>query len=151
MLPPTAFPESFKPAWSQMESMVRELSGADARLLTHAGLEVRVTEQGRELQRLLLQGHLEERARHEVVRESVLGSDGIERTHRRERVRPLRTVVGAVDVRRLAYGARGAKSLMPADAELNLPEELYSQAFGRSRRSRQREGRLSRRPMPSSA
>lgn len=126
MLPAIAVPETFKDAWSYMETTVRELAGADTRRLTHAELELRITERGRELQRLLLQGHLDERARHETIRDSVVGSDGIERTHRRQRDRPLRTVVGSVDVRRWGYGARGETSLMPADADLNLPDELYS-------------------------
>ncbi len=126
MLPAIGVPETFKDAWSCMEATVQELSSAETRQMTHAELEVRITERGRELQRLLLQGHLDQRARLEPIRESVMGSDRIERTHRREGVRPLRTVVGSVDVRRVAYGARGETSLMPADAELNLPDELYS-------------------------
>lgn len=46
----------------------------------------------------------------------------VERGHER----PLATIVGTVSVGRLAYRHRGKVNLYPADAALNLPEELYS-------------------------
>jgi hypothetical protein len=39
---------------------------------------------------------------------------------------PLKTVVGDVEVTRVAFGARGNESLHPLDAALNLPPEVYS-------------------------
>ncbi len=46
----------------------------------------------------------------------------VERGHER----PLATIVGTVSVGRLAYRHRGKVNLYPADAALNLPEELHS-------------------------
>jgi hypothetical protein len=36
------------------------------------------------------------------------------------------TVFGKVEIQRQGYGARGAESLHPVDAHLNLPSETYS-------------------------
>lgn len=125
----TAMP--FTAARAQMEKMIGELVGARLMTARHGALEEWLSAEGRELQRLLLQGHLDSRARAEKLHEAVMGSDGVERTHRRHRTRPLRTVVGDVDVGRMSYGSRGDTSLMPMDAELNLPGEVYSHGLRR--------------------
>ena len=41
-------------------------------------------------------------------------------------VRPLETIFGEVSVTRMAYRRRGEDNLYPADAALNLPQELHS-------------------------
>ena len=51
----------------------------------------------------------------------------VEAGHRR----PLATVFGEVEVGRFAYRLRGEKNLYPADAVLNLPEEVYSHGLRR--------------------
>ncbi|MGY5129366.1 hypothetical protein [Streptomyces nigrescens] len=77
---------------------------------------------GRELQRLPLQGHLNLRAARKTRQESVTGAEGVERrTLEPGHTRQLATRFGTVTVTRIAYRAKGAVNLYPADAELNLP------------------------------
>ena len=56
----------------------------------------------------------------------VEGSDGVVRTFLRPSGRSVVSIVGRVDVARIAYQARGVEGLHPMDAALNLPSELYS-------------------------
>jgi hypothetical protein len=82
------------------------LEGTDASSLTHGELEDDLDRRGRELLRLLLQDHLDLRARREQ-RTEVIDSDGlshgsVEAGHKRT----LATVFGAVSVERLAYRHR---------------------------------------------
>jgi hypothetical protein len=107
------------------ELMVRLQSGESQRM-THSDLESLITAEGREIQRRLLQGHLDLRASEERVESSVRGADDVERTHHRQRSRGLLTVFGLVTALRMTYGARRHASLSPLDASLNLPEEIYS-------------------------
>jgi hypothetical protein len=120
----------FGSAQQQGEAMEKHLRSPEAMLQTHTELEAYVEEQGREYQRLLLQAHLELRsARERPV--DVRGADGVPRTKRRLRARALMTVVGEVEVPRLAYQAPGIDALHPMDAALNLPDELYSHSVRR--------------------
>jgi hypothetical protein len=116
----------FFAAREQLRGMERHLESAKALEASHHEIEAYVVEQGRELQRRLLQAHLDLRAALER-RVEVRGADGIERSHlRRESFRPLVTITGEVRQTRFAYQARAGGSLHPADAVLNLPTEVYS-------------------------
>jgi hypothetical protein len=100
--------------------------------LEHAELEEQLAARGRELQRLLLQEHLDLRAAGERRRERVTGPDGAARPRaERGRARALSTVFGQVRVSRIAYRAPGAPSVHPADAELNLPPGKHSHGLRR--------------------
>jgi hypothetical protein len=86
--------------------VVEWLDGPEARGAGHGELEARLQVHSREQYRLLLQGHLDERARLEKRRSAVTGSDGVSRPrvengHRRG----LTTVFGPVTVTRKAYRA----------------------------------------------
>jgi hypothetical protein len=85
---------------------------------------------GREVQRLLLQAHLQARGSGDVgpALEVVLKSGEVAQVHSHRRVheRHITTVFGEVEVRRLGYGRRGAESLHPLDRELELPPRGYS-------------------------
>jgi len=105
--------------------MVNFLKSGEAKDLTESQLERPVEERIRELARRLIQAHVEERGRGEVVSE-VRGSDDVVRERERVHERGLQTIFGEIRVSRVGYGADGAQSLHPLDAELNLPEELYS-------------------------
>ena len=120
-----ANPDAFLSANEQMHEMEEHLRSETAFADDHAGLETYVQEQGRELERRMLQAHLDLRAAREQQVE-VRGADGVRRTAWRQRTRSLRTVVGTVAVKRWAYEARGVGALHPADAALNLPDDLYS-------------------------
>jgi hypothetical protein len=86
--------------------VVNWLDGPEAMGAGHGDLEARLQVYSREQYRLLLQGHLDERARLEKRRGGVTGGDGVPRPrvengHRRE----LTTVLGPVTVTRKAYRA----------------------------------------------
>jgi hypothetical protein len=94
------------PVRRYLESVVEWLDGPEAMGAGHGELEARLQVHSREQYRLLLQGHLEERARLEKRRSVVTGSDGVSRPrvengHRRG----LTTVFGPVAVTRKAYRA----------------------------------------------
>ena len=94
------------PARRYLESVVEWLDGPEAMGAGHGELEARLQVHSREQYRLLLQGHLDERARLETRRSAVTGSDGVSRPrvengHRRG----LTTVFGPVTVTRKAYRA----------------------------------------------
>jgi hypothetical protein len=94
------------PVRRYLESVVEWLDGPEAMGAGHGQLEARLQVHSREQYRLLLQGHLGERARLEKRRSAVTGSDGVSRPrvengHRRG----LTTVFGSVAVTRKAYRA----------------------------------------------
>jgi len=118
--------ELFAQSREAMARIETELVGAEARSMSHAEVERLVNDQGRELLRELLQAHMRLRGMAEPA-EPVVGADGVARTHcRGGEARPLATVLGPITVVRTGYSARHATSLMPVDAALNLPAELYS-------------------------
>ena len=67
------------PARRYLESVVAWLDGPEASTAGHGELEARLQVHSREQYRLLLQGHLDERARLEKRRSAVIGSDGVSR------------------------------------------------------------------------
>lgn len=121
----------FAAAEEKFVELVTRLSSRELVEMTHGDLEILITSEGRELQRRLLQGHLELRGSGEKMLAAVAGTDGIERTHHRHSARGLLTVFGLVTVLRLSYGKRGQSSLSPLDGALNLPEERYSHGLRR--------------------
>lgn len=103
------------------------LAGQAAVALEHSELESYVRTEGFELLRLLLQDHFDLRASTEARVDCVSDVAGVEhRAVEAGHERPLATVVGTVIVGRLAYRRRGRTNLYPADAALNLPDELHS-------------------------
>jgi hypothetical protein len=100
--------------------------------LEHSELEARLAADGRELARQVLQDQLDLRASVEQRAGGVIGGDGaprrgVERGHERD----LHTVLGEVQVTRLAYRAAGRENLYPADAQLNLPPVRHSHGIRR--------------------
>ena len=108
--PQAAFARS-REAFAQAEGW---LAGAGAAGLDHAALEEQLAARGREIQRLLLQDHLDARAAAEPRRAQVTGPDGITRRRaERGHTRPLSSVFGPVRVTRIAYRAPGAPQRAP--------------------------------------
>ena len=102
-----------------------EASGA----VTLDAMEALVWERGLELLRGVVQLGLDGQAGREVRLAQVTGSDGVTRRRaERGHARTIVTRVGAVVVRRIGYrsGIKGAGSLFPRDAVLNLPPCGYS-------------------------
>jgi hypothetical protein len=124
--------EGFQGSAERFLGLVGWLAGAQARGLEHAQLEARLEQDGRELICALLQDHLDLRAAGERRLELVVGGDAVPRVHvEPAHGRALETVFGEVQVRRLAYRARGQENLYPADAQLNLPGEKHSHGMRR--------------------
>ena len=116
------------------ESLVEDLAGDRAGEMPHDQLEELVEARGRELERQLLQDHLDLRALREEQalpagrdQRRVEGRGRIERGHERG----LATVFGPVTVRRLAYRASGQPNIYPADAALSLPAGRHSHGLRR--------------------
>ena len=123
--------DAFTQARGCFEEMLGWLEGSESAQLSHADLEDEIVRRGREAQRLAFQDHLDLRALREQ-RVRVIDNEGvvhgaIETAHRRQ----LHTVVGAVGVERLAYRHVGSANLHPADAALNLPDQLHSHGLRR--------------------
>ncbi|HEV2257491.1 MAG TPA: ISKra4 family transposase [Streptosporangiaceae bacterium] len=122
-VPDAAFARS-REAFAQAEEW---LAGLEAAGLGHAAVEEELAARGREIQRRLLQDHLDLRAAREQRRERVTGPDGIARTRaERGHGRLLSSVFGPVMVSRIAYRAPGAPNAYPADAALRLPPGRHS-------------------------
>jgi hypothetical protein len=116
-------------AFAQIEGW---LEGPEAAGLGHAALEEELAARGREVQRLLLQDHLDARAAREQRREQVTGPDGIARTRAEKgHALVLASVFGEVTVSRIAYRAPGARNVHPADAELDLPRGKHSHGLSK--------------------
>jgi hypothetical protein len=126
VLHPTTIETHFGSSRAKLDRLVGRLSAEETRQLPHGEVERLIEIEGREVLRQLFEDHLALRHAVEPVQESVEGSDGLLRTHRRERERQLETIFGTVTVWRWSYEGRGVEGLRPLDGELNLPPESYS-------------------------
>ena len=107
---PACRDEVFAAAREQYAEVEEWLSG-EAAGLQHADLEEQLSARGRELLRLLFQGHLDLLAVREERRDDVAGEDGVARTRaERGHARPLATVLGQVTVSRMAYRSPGGRT-----------------------------------------
>jgi hypothetical protein len=100
-----------------------------SRAVTLEEMEGRVVAEGRKLLCGLVQLGVDTQAAGEVRLPRVTGRDGVPRTRaERGHARTIVTRLGAVVVRRIGYrsGVKGAGSLFPRDAVLNLPPCGYS-------------------------
>lgn len=97
----------------------------------HGEVEQLIHKDGFELMRLLLQGHLDQRARREPDFDSVQHETGDYTYKRKNRSRQLSTLFGKVEVRRKSYSVGGIDSIFPQDAQLNLSEDQYSDGLRR--------------------
>lgn len=106
--------EAFERSYRVYAGLVAFLRSAEAAALSHAELEARLAVEGRELQRQLLQDHLDLRAIREVRLDGVRDRDGVPRPSvEAGHERGLATIFGAVTVPRLAYRAKGHPNLHP--------------------------------------
>ena len=107
------------------ENIVEYLDAEEVCSMSHSELERELEKKSRELMRILLQEHLDNRDPG-GCQKPVYGSDGVKRNQTRLHDRKLETVFGTVTLHREGYGQEGVESLHPLDAELNLPVERYS-------------------------
>lgn len=127
--PTTAY--VFASATEKATEMSEYLASKEALVCRHEDLEEYAEREGREWIRRMLQGHYDLRGAVERVAR-VRGRDGVLRTSRRASIRPLLSIVGLLDVARVAYQAHGVDGLHPMDSALNLPSELYSHVVRRA-------------------
>ncbi|MFA1545315.1 MULTISPECIES: ISKra4 family transposase [Actinomadura] len=132
--------DCFAQARKTFNCLIGQLTGPSAGSLTHDHLEELLVEQGRELQRQLLQAHLDLRAQRERQAVSharaqgagVVGADGVVRRRVESgHHRLLATVFGTVRVTRCAWRAPSVGNLYPADAALSLPGRRHSAGLAR--------------------
>ena len=124
-------PPAFAASRALFEATLNGLEG-EAAGMSHGELEEWLDARGRELQRQMYQDSLDLRALREARLETVVGADGMPRgSVETGHHRGLHTVFGEVAVTRLAYRRRGCANLYPADAVLNLPDELHSHGLRR--------------------
>jgi hypothetical protein len=123
--------DQFSAARGHFDGLVKRLGSSETMQMKHEALEELLEVEGRELQRRLLQAHLDLRRLREV-RAPVVGGDRVVRTHLRDSETGLTVIFGPVRVGRLQAGAPGHDSRHPLDAELNLPPGEFS--FGVQRR-----------------
>src|SRR3990167_3783661 len=116
---------SFTSSKETFFELTRRLGFRETMSMEHSKVEDIITTDGRELQRHLFEEHIDLRGIGDVG-DSILGLDGIVRTHKRVLERTLICVFGKITIKRLGYSARGQTSLFPKDAILNLSTDSYS-------------------------
>ena len=91
-------------------------------------IESQQQDKGREVQRLLLQAHLQQRGQGDVGPALRLpGPEGEHLySHRRLGTRSLTTVFGTVEILRMGYSRPGAAGFFPLDQKLALPARSFS-------------------------
>lgn len=124
----------FAAATGAFDRLKGTLAGPETAGLSHHELEDLIEVEGRELLRLLFQGHLDLRELRERGEEAkaVRGTDGRVRPHRElGHSRALACVFGTVTVRRIAWRGKGMANVHPGDADLSLPGGLHSHGLRR--------------------
>ncbi|MDJ0571698.1 MAG: ISKra4 family transposase [Pleurocapsa sp. MO_192.B19] len=133
-MPTSEEQDYFKPAHEQYHQLIKTLSASDSQGWEHGEVERYINEDGTELLRRLFQSHLDLRYAQEEYQTEVVGADGEVRPHRRKKTkRQLETIFGEVVVTRVGYSTqkRGLSALYPADGQLNLSTDKYSDELRR--------------------
>ena len=106
----------------------RFLEGAADARLDLCEVERESERRGRELMRLALQAHIDQRGDGDVGEAiAVQGPQGpVRLAYKRRHARPLLTLFGKVRITRIGYGAPGHQAVHPLDTELRLPGRIYS-------------------------
>ncbi len=111
------------------ESKFHKLTGLllsrDVQRMKLENVELLVANEGRELQRSLLEEHVKVRGIGNVV-DYVIGKDGVVRGYKQITERKVKTIFGVITIRRMGYYRPGFKTFLPLDAQLNLPKDSYS-------------------------
>jgi hypothetical protein len=124
----TSFSVDASPAYVEFSQLESWLASSTALQLPLHQIESQQHAKGREVQRLLLQAHLQYRGDGDVGPALQLQKqDGVALySHRRLGARSLTTVFGTVDLVRMGYARPGAPSVFPLDKALALPSRSFS-------------------------
>jgi len=143
---PTPFPPSYPTPLPILELQssptavvttpaAREFALLEAWLASHCTLQLPLHQieaqqqtKGREVQRLLLQAHLQLRGDGDVgpALRVPHAAGEVLYTHRRLGTRSLKTIFGPVEIHRMGYSCDGAPSIYPLDRALALPARSFS-------------------------
>ena len=117
---------SFSEAILKLQGMVGYLESKQAQELGHGAIESYIHDEGHEVLRKLLQGFFDEKETNEEHK-TVYSADRVQLTHlKTAKSRNLESLFGQVTVKRKSYSQRHQPSQFPMDAELNLPNDKYS-------------------------
>ncbi|HEY3628567.1 MAG TPA: ISKra4 family transposase [Terracidiphilus sp.] len=124
----TPVPSDATPAALEFSLLQAWLASSTVLQLPLHQIESQQQDKGREVQRLLLQAHLEQRGNGDVGPALLLPQQEGEvlYSHRRLGTRSLTTVFGTVDLVRMGYSRPGAPSIFPLDQALALPARSFS-------------------------
>jgi hypothetical protein len=124
----TAFPVTPSPAAVEFALLQSWLASPTTLRLPLHYIESQQADKGREVQRLLLQTHLQQRGNGDVGPALLLqtGTERLLYSHRRLGTRSLITVFGPVELVRMGYSRPGAPSIFPLDQALALPARSFS-------------------------
>jgi hypothetical protein len=117
------------PALAEFALLESWLASTPASQLPLYAVESEQHTRGREVQRLLLQAHLDQRGDGDAGPAlAVTGAEGVTHryTHRRLGTRTITTIFGPVQIERLGYSQPGAPSVYPLDQALALPARSFS-------------------------
>lgn len=110
---------------SKFHELTDLLLSRDVQRMKLDNVEILVANEGRELQRTLLEEHIKARGIGNVGT-FVIGKDGVVRGCKRITERKIKTIFGVITVRRMGYFRPEFKTFFPLDAQLNLPKDSYS-------------------------
>ena len=116
------------PAARELASLEAWLASRGALQLPLHQIESQQQHKGREVQRLLLQAHLQLRGNGDVglaLRVPPAAAELLY-THRRLGTRSLKTIFGPVEIHRMGYSRDGSPSIYPLDQALALPARSFS-------------------------
>ena len=117
----------FSEAQEQLEQLIQKLQSEHYVKSEHGDIEKFINRDGQEILRRLLQGWLDMKAADEENHGSVTSALGDNLNHVRSGTRrKLNSLFGSVTVTRKSYSQMNKSSLFPADAELNLSNDSYS-------------------------
>jgi hypothetical protein len=121
----TSAPSDPTPASLEFALLQSWLASSTALQLPLHHIESQQQAKGREVQRLLLQAHLQNRGTGDLGPALCLPADTFF-SHRRLGTRSLTTVFGTVEILRMGYSRPGAPSIFPLDQALVLPARSFS-------------------------
>jgi hypothetical protein len=124
----TSFSADTSPAYIEFFQLEFWLASPSALQLPLHQIESLQQAKGREVQRLLLQAHLQHRGNGDVGSALQLRQRDSEvlYSHRRLGARSLTTVFGTVELVRMGYSRPGAPSIFPLDKAMALPARSFS-------------------------